>query len=140
MKLNRLAARASMLALCAAAALPLVALAQNVTTVNGKPVPKKYPVIALIERNGEMRVKHVADVTAKTVRDVLVTQISRKSHLMTDDSLLYYWLGREFDKHDSVNHSKDEYVRGKAHVNSAESFFALLKRGVMGSLRPLYFA
>ena len=40
MKLNRLAARASMLALCAAAALPLVALAQNVTTVNGKPVPK----------------------------------------------------------------------------------------------------
>lgn len=104
---------------------------------NGKPVPKKYPVVALIERNGEMRVKHVADVTAKTVRQVLVTQVSRKSHLMTDDSLLYYWLGREFAKHDSVNHSKDEYVRGKAHVNSAESFFALLKRGVMGSFHTV---
>ncbi len=40
MKLNRFAARASMLALCAAAALPLAVLAQNITTVNGKPVPK----------------------------------------------------------------------------------------------------
>ena len=109
--------------------------AKNV--LNGKPTPKKYPVIALIERNGEMRVKHVADVTAKTVRKTLVTQVSRKSHLMTDDSLVYYWLGREFAKHDSVNHSKDEYVRGKAHVNTAESYFALLKRGIMGSFHSV---
>ncbi|MFZ2650939.1 MAG: peptidylprolyl isomerase [Burkholderiaceae bacterium] len=40
MKLNRLVASACALALCAAAALPLAALAQNITTVNGKPVPK----------------------------------------------------------------------------------------------------
>ena len=40
MKLNRFAARASMLALCVAAALPWAAVAQNITTVNGKPVPK----------------------------------------------------------------------------------------------------
>lgn len=104
---------------------------------NGKPVPKKYPVVALVERDGEMRVKHVADVTAKTVRGLLRTQVSRKSHLMTDDSLVYYYVGREFDKHESVNHSKDEYVRGKAHVNTAESFFALLKRGIMGSFHSV---
>lgn len=103
----------------------------------GKPTPKKQPVVTLIERGGEMRAKHVADVTAKTVRNVLVTQVSRKSHLMTDDSLLYYWMGREFAAHDSVNHSKDEYVRGKAHVNTAESFFAILKRGIMGSFHSV---
>jgi transposase-like protein len=104
---------------------------------NGKPVPKKYPVIALVERDGEIRAKHVADVTAKTLRTVLRTQVSRKSHLMTDDSLVYYWVGKEFDKHESVNHSKDEYVRGKAHVNTAEAFFALLKRGIMGSFHSV---
>lgn len=103
----------------------------------GKPVPKKHAVVALIERGGEMRARHVADVTAKTVRKTLVTQVSRKSHLMTDDSLLYYWLGREFAKHDTVNHSKDEYVRGKAHCNTAESYFALLKRGIMGSFHSV---
>jgi peptidyl-prolyl cis-trans isomerase C len=40
MKLNRLAAHASLLALAGALALPFAALAQNITTVNGKPVPK----------------------------------------------------------------------------------------------------
>ena len=50
---------------------------------NGKPIPKKIPVIALIERDGEMRVRVVADVTARTVREVLVTQVSRKSEIHT---------------------------------------------------------
>jgi transposase-like protein len=105
---------------------------------NGKPEPKKYPVVALVERGGQMRAKHVADVTAKTVREVLVTQVSRKSELNTDDSLVYYWVGREFAKHRSVNHSKDEYVgKDGETVNSAESFFAILKRGIMGSFHSI---
>jgi transposase-like protein len=105
---------------------------------NGKPEPKKHPVVALVERGGKARAKHVADVTAKTVRDVLVTNASRKSDLNTDDSLVYYWLGREFAKHRSVNHSKDEYVgKDGETVNSAESFFALLKRGIMGSFHSV---
>jgi transposase-like protein len=72
-------------------------MAKNVH--NGKPVPKKRPLIALVERGGEVRARHVADVTAKTVREVLVIQSSRKSHLMTDDAFAYYWLGREFKSH-----------------------------------------
>lgn len=104
----------------------------------GKPTPKKHPVVALIERDGEMRAKHVADVTAKTVREVLVTQVSRKSELHTDDSLVYYWLGREFAKHRKVNHSKDEYVgKDGEHCNTCESYFALLKRGIMGSFHSV---
>ncbi len=101
----------------------------------GKPIPPKRPVVALVERGGELRAKHVADVTAKTIRDVLVTQASRKSHLKTDDSLTYYWLGREFASHRPVNHSRGEYVSkdGKAHVNTAESFFAILKRQMYGT-------
>jgi hypothetical protein len=104
---------------------------------NNKPIPTKHPVVALVERGGKARANHVADVTAKTVRDVLVTQVSRKSELNTDDSLLYYWLGKEFAKHESVNHSKDEYVRGTVTTNSAEAFFAILKRGIMGSFHSV---
>lgn len=105
----------------------------------GKPIPKKHAVVALVERGGEMRATHVPDVTAKTVRKVLRTQIRRTSTLNTDDSLLYYWLGREFEKHASVNHSAKEYVSkdGKAHVNSCESYFALLKRGITGSFHSV---
>lgn len=42
---------------------------------NGEPVPKKCPVIVLVERDGEIRAKHAADVTAKTVCNVLRTQV-----------------------------------------------------------------
>ena len=106
---------------------------------NGKPIPKKQPVVALVERGGKARAKHVADVTSKTVREVLVTQASRKSDLNTDDSLVYYWLGREFAQHRSVNHSASEYVSkdGKTHTQTVESFFAILKRGIMGSFHSV---
>ena len=70
---------------------------------------------------------------------MLVTQASRKSDLNTDDSLVYYWLGREFAQHRSVNHSASEYVSKdcKAHTQTVERFFAILKRGIMGSFHSI---
>ncbi len=91
-------------------------------------------MLALVENGGQMRAKHIPNVTGKTVKEVLRTNVSRKSELHTDDSLVYHWLGREFAKHRSVNHSQDEYVGPDGEtVNTAEAFFALLKRGLMGS-------
>ncbi|HLK80093.1 MAG TPA: IS1595 family transposase [Xanthobacteraceae bacterium] len=88
----------------------------------------------LVEREGRARSRHVADVTAKTLREAIVTQASRKSYLMTDEAAVYEKLGREFSGHGTVNHSADEYVRtgGFHHTNTVESFFALFKRAVYG--------
>ena len=103
----------------------------------GKPEPKKHAVHALVERGGEVRAKHVPDVTAKTLREAIVTQAHRKSEIHTDESLTYYYLGKEFERHRTVNHSKDEYFKDGAGVQSAESFFALLKRGVFGNFHSI---
>ena len=99
----------------------------------------KQPVVVLVERDGEARSFHVANVTAKTLRTVLVTNASRKSHLMTDGNTGYLGVGSEFAGHDSTDHSKGEYVRGDGfiHSNSAESYFAILKRGVYGSFHSI---
>lgn len=100
----------------------------------GKPVPKKMPVFALVERDGEVRSFHVTNVNAKTLRPIITKTASRDSYLMTDDSPIYPKIGEEFAGHGSVNHSKDEYVRGTWwYTNTVESYFALLKRGMMGS-------
>ena len=48
-----------------------------------KPAPKKA-VVALVERDGKARSFHVANVNAKDVRALVVTNIDRASHLMTD--------------------------------------------------------
>ena len=88
---------------------------------NGKPEPKKHAVVTLVERDGHVRAKHIANVTAKNVRDHLVTNADRKSYLMTDESKVYVKVGKEYGGHASVNHSNDKYVRfgGFVHVNNA---------------------
>lgn len=106
----------------------------------GKPEPRKHAVHALVERGGQVRVKHVADVTARTLAKNLKTLADSKSTLNTDEALQYHWMGKKlFAKHETVNHSQDEYVSkdGKAHVQSAESFFAILKRGITGSFHSV---
>src|SRR5262249_6075594 len=83
------------------------------------PPPKKMAVFTLVEREGEARSRHVADVTSKTLREAIVTQASRKSYLMTDEALVYERLGREFAGHGTVNHSADEYVRTGGFVSKS---------------------
>ena len=99
-----------------------------------KPAPKKA-VVALVERDGKARSFHVANVNAKTLRPLIVTNIVRTAHLMTDESPVYTGVGREFAGHSSVNHSASEYVTmgGFKHSNTVENFFSIFKRGVIGT-------
>jgi transposase-like protein len=100
-----------------------------------KKEPKKHAVMTLVERDGESRSFHVANVKARTLREKIVTTVSRKSHLMTDELASYESVGKEFANHSSVCHSADEYVRlgGFAHINTAEARFSLMKRSVYGT-------
>ncbi len=99
-----------------------------------KPAAKKA-VVALVQRDGIARSFHVANVNASTVRSLIVTNIDRASVLMTDESPVYYRLGKEFTNHYAVNHSAKEYVTtgGFKHSNTAENFFSIFKRGVIGT-------
>lgn len=97
-------------------------------------VPPKEPVLALIERGGKVRSRHVGDVSAKTLRSAIVTQVDRASYLMTDEAPAYKKIGREFAGHGAVNHSAEEYVRAYFwHTNTAEGYFSILKRGITGT-------
>ncbi len=103
------------------------------------PPPKKMAVFSLVEREGRVRSRHVADVTAKTLRNAIVTQVDRKSYLMTDEAPVYTKTGEEFSGHGTVNHSANEYTRhgGFMHTNTIESFFAIMKRGVYGNFHSV---
>lgn len=95
---------------------------------------KKKAVVALVERDGRARSFHVANVNAKDVRALVVTNIDRASALLTDESPIYIKMGKEFSYHGHVNHSAKEYVRGVFHhTNTAENFFSIFKRGVIGT-------
>jgi transposase-like protein len=105
----------------------------------GKPIPPKHAVHALVERGGKVRATHVADVSAKTLRKTIAKHVDPKSTMNTDEALAYYHMRKEFAAHGAVNHSAGEYVSkdGKVHIQTAEAFFAILKRGVMGSFHSV---
>lgn len=93
----------------------------------------KQVVFTLVERGGRARSHHVANVTAKTLRPIVVKTVSRKSHLMTDSARFYVKTGQEFASHNAVDHSSGEYVRdGWKHSNTVENYFSILKRGIYG--------
>ncbi|MFI5020608.1 MAG: IS1595 family transposase [Alphaproteobacteria bacterium] len=93
----------------------------------------KEAVFSLVERGGSVRSHHVPAVNAKTLRPILVSQVDRGSFLMTDEAAPSKMMGREFERHESVNHSIGEYVRGDAHTNTIENYFSILKRGITGT-------
>ena len=87
----------------------------------------------LVERGGRARSNHIANIAGKTLRPIVMTQVSRKSTFMTDTAGGYMGLGKEFARHEMVDHGALEYVRGDAHSNTVESYFAILKRGIVGT-------
>jgi transposase-like protein len=100
-----------------------------------KKVPKKQIVLTLVERDGESRSFHIANVKAKTLREAINKTVDRRSYLMTDELVSYESIGDKFVGHGTVTHSANEYVNqgGFAHINTAEARFSLMKRAVFGA-------
>ena len=91
------------------------------------------------KRGGPAVVHHTPRLTAENsctlVDEVVDTENSR---LQTDELRSYILLGPEFGLgHGVVRHKSGQYVKGEDHNNTAESFFALLKRGHYGVFHQL---
>lgn len=99
----------------------------------GRGADNKTPVVALVERKGRVRSFPMEQVTGKNLRAALRENIEPSATLMTDDFKSYKtFAAGDFADHQTVNHSEREYVRGDAHVNTAENFFSIVKRGIVG--------
>lgn len=93
----------------------------------------KQPIMAMVERGGNVRSFHVADVTGKTLKDAIRQNVGRRARIMTDEARQYQGIGGEFDGgHHTVKHSAGEYVRGDVTTNAVEGYFSLVKRGLNG--------
>ncbi len=93
------------------------------------------PVVALVERDGQVRSFHVANVRADTIGAILEKHAARASHLFTDEAPTFRELGWQFASHHAVNHGAGEYVNRAnplIHSNTVEGYFSILKRGVYG--------
>jgi transposase-like protein len=92
----------------------------------------KETVFSIVERGGSVRSMHLTSVTAATLRPILKAHLDEKTFLVTDDAGQYRHMHRDF-RHEVINHSAEEYVRGEAHTNTVEGYFSILKRGIVGT-------
>lgn len=107
--------------------------AKNRTTA--KHHTDKTAVISIVDkRTGEIRSQVIPDVKAATVGKVINENVDKLGSILhTDGGINYKTIGGRFVKHESVNHSAGEYVRGDVSTNILESHFAQFKRSLDGT-------
>lgn len=94
----------------------------------------KVGVIGAIERKGNVVARVIGDMDAPTLAGFAQRAAgSRVSLVMTDENPAYNYAFNRNTPHASVHHGRGEYVRGNIHTQSIESFWSLLKRGVVGT-------
>jgi hypothetical protein len=74
----------------------------------------------------------VSGTAAADLLPVIRAHVSSGTHMMTDEAGQYSRLNKFFAAHDFTNHSAGEYVRGNVHINTAENYYSVFKRGMVG--------
>jgi transposase-like protein len=108
---------------------------EQVEGMRGEFSPKKYnkgAAMALQQREGKIIVKAFDDKKSAEAAKEMVTQyVSKDATLYTDESMIYRKSLKDYTR-ETVNHSKEEWVRGNVHINNVESFWSVMKRGIYG--------
>jgi transposase-like protein len=99
----------------------------------GRKPGKKEVVLSFVERGGKARSVHIPGAHHPVIQAHLARNVSKKSHLVTDEHQAYATVGWNFASHETVNHSLREYARGHVSTNTIEGFFSILKRGLFGT-------
>ena len=94
---------------------------------------KKTPVVGMVERGGNVKAKATSKFELKFADflKLIRRNVNLAESLLVTDEYKAYDKMNNVIPHYSVNHSK-EYARGDIHTNTIESFWAILKRGIMG--------
>jgi transposase len=99
----------------------------------GRAAKGKTIVFGMLERHGDVMTKIVDDTTKATLHAHIEANVEKPSVISTDELHSYWGLSSKGYVHHSVNHSKEEWVRGDTHTNSLEGFWSMLKRSIRGT-------
>lgn len=95
---------------------------------------RKIAVLGILQRGGEVITRVIPNRRSGTILPHVVQHVRPHSEVHTDEHTAYGGLGTINGYwHKSVNHNRDEYVRGNVTVNGIEGFWAQLKRGISGT-------
>lgn len=99
----------------------------------GRGAVGKTIVMGMRSRDGQVVTKVITNTTRKTLHGEIQNTVKKGSKVYTDSFPAYRRLGKKGYTHKSVDHSNDEYVRGKVHTNGIENVWSLFKRHMRGT-------
>jgi transposase-like protein len=98
----------------------------------------KTVVLGAVERGGRVRLRVAPDAKSATVKKFLNEVVADDAQaIYTDSHRSYRGIADHNTRHEFVDHSRDEWVRGQVHTNTVESVWSLFDRGVIGSYHKL---
>lgn len=104
----------------------------------GSYLSNKAIVVGVIQRGGKIRLQVIKNTTRKTLHRFIKLHCAPDTELIiTDDWKAYDGIADHDTRHEVVNHSVEEYVRGDIHTNGIENVWSLLKRSVTGTYHKL---
>ena len=92
----------------------------------------KAVVLGMVERDGDVVTRVVADRTAESVTPEIIDNVTPGARVASDEAQAFRDLSKWY-RHATVNHSIKEYVRGEVHTNTIEAFWSQVKRGINGT-------
>ena len=106
--------------------------------IPGRGTAGKAVVVGAKDRDSSRVIAEVIPNTdMATLQGFIGKHVAHKSWVFTDEHASYYGLPNVH--HARIKHSVGEYVAGQIHTNGIESFWALLKRGYVGTYHHLSF-
>ena len=107
----------------------------------GRGARGKVPVIGLLKRGGSVYTRVIPNCSKRLLWPIIQGKVLEGSTIHTDGWRSYDGLIVNGYKHYRVYHSKDEFVRGKSHINGIESFWSFAKRRMAkfnGVMKPAF--
>ena len=102
--------------------------ARRVRGKRGRGAAGKTPVFGILKRDGKVFVNIVKKCGKKDLMPIIEGKVLEGSTVYSDGWKSYDGLILNGYDHYRVYHSKNEFARGKAHVNGIESFWSYTKR------------
>lgn len=97
----------------------------------------KSVVAGQVQRGGRLQAFHLPQGSAGALVPLAEAHILPGSMVYTDELPAYKHLDRMGYEHRRVHHRARVYVQGRAHVNTIEGFWSLLKNGIRGVYHPV---
>ena len=98
----------------------------------------KATVAGAIQRGGEIRLRLVPNARKGTLEGFIRANVADEAEaIFTDELRSYDGVGDANTRHETVQHSTEEWVRGSVHTNTVESAWSLLKRSVVGTYHQI---